>query len=143
MITMGDKDTSFADLREKLAGDLLIIFLVLGLPLGLASAPRTFGDGDTSWHVAVGQWIFGHGRIPTTDQFSFTAFGKPWVAMEWPADLIMDGAYQLAGYSGLAAIVAAAIMALNAIVLLYLRSRIGPIGLVITILVMDVVLSAF
>ena len=140
---MGDKDISFAELREKLANDLLLIFLALGLPIGLASAPRAFGDGDTAWHVAVGQWIIQHGKIPTTDQFSFTFFGKPWVAMEWPADVIFASAFHFAGYAGLAAITAAAIMALNTIVLLYLRSRIGPFGLVIVILTADVVLSAF
>ena len=140
---MGDKDISFAELREKLTSDLLLIFLALGFPLGIASTARTFGDGDTSWHVAVGRWIGQQGHIPTTDPFSFTAFGKPWVAMEWPADLLFAGAFHLFGYAGLAAITAAAIMALNTILLLYLRSRIGPIGLVIVILTMDVVLSAF
>ena len=140
---MGGKDISVAELREKLAGDLLLIFLALGLPIGLASTARTFGDGDTAWHVAVGQWIARHGQIPTTDPFSFTAFGKPWVAMEWPADLLFAGVFHLAGYAGLAAITAAAIMALNAIVLIYLRSRVGPIGLTLAIIGMDIVLSAF
>ena len=140
---MGGKDISFAEMREKLAGDLLLIFLALGLPIGLASTARTFGDGDTAWHVAVGQWIARHGQIPTTDPFSFTAFGKPWVAMEWPADLLFAGVFHLAGYAGLAAITAAAIMALNAIVLIYLRSRVGPIGLTLAIIGMDIVLSAF
>ncbi|HEX6660881.1 MAG TPA: hypothetical protein VF067_03305, partial [Sphingomicrobium sp.] len=140
---MGGKDISFAELREKLANDLLLIFLALGLPIGLASTARTFGDGDTSWHVAVGQWIFQHGQIPTADQFSFTAYGKPWVAMEWPADLLFAGVFRLAGYAGLAAIVAAAIIALNAILLIYLRSRVGPIGLTLAIIGMDIILSAF
>jgi hypothetical protein len=140
---MGDKDISFAELREKLASDLLLIFLALGFPLGIASSARTFGDGDTAWHVAVGRWIAQHGRIPTTDPFSFTAFGKPWVAMEWPADLLFASAFNVAGYAGLAAITATAIMALNAIVLLYLRSRVGAIGLVLAILTMNIVLSAF
>ena len=141
---MGDtKDLSFAELREKLAGDLLIIFLAIGFPLGIASTPRTFGDGDTSWHVAVGRWIWQHGRIPASDPFSFTAFGKPWVAMEWPADLLFAGAFNLFGYAGLAALTAGAIMALNAILLVYLRSRVGPIGLTLGIIGMDVVLSAF
>jgi len=31
---MGDKDISFAELREKLTSDLLLIFLALGFPLG-------------------------------------------------------------------------------------------------------------
>jgi len=140
---MGDKDISFAELREKLAADLLLIFLALGLPIGLASTDRTFGDGDTAWHIAVGRWIFEHGRIPTTDPFSFTAFGKPWVAMEWPADLLFAGAYHVAGYAGLAAVVSAAVIALNAILLIYLRSRVGPIGLTIAIIGMDIILSGF
>lgn len=140
---MGDKDISFAELREKLAGDSLLIFLALGLPIGLASTPRTFGDGDTSWHVAVGRWIFQHGQIPASDPFSFTAYGKPWVAMEWPADLIFAGVFHVAGYAGLAAITAAAIIALNAVLLIYLRSRVGPIGLTLGIIGTDVILSAF
>jgi hypothetical protein len=140
---MGGKDISFAELREKLATDLLIIFLAVGFPIGIASTARTFGDGDTAWHVAVGQWIWQHGHVPTTDQFSFTALGKPWVAMEWPADLMFAGAWNLAGYAGLAAVVAAAIIALNGILLIHLRSRVGPIGLTLGIIGMDVVLSAF
>src|SRR5258706_9197098 len=63
--------------------------------------------------------------------------------MEWPADLIMSGAYELAGYAGLATVVAAAIIALNAILLIYLRSRVGPIGLTLAIIGMDIILSAF
>lgn len=140
---MGDRSASFAEMREKLARDSLPIVLTLVVPIGLASAPRAFADGDMAWHVAVGQWIVRHGQIPTTDQFSLTAYGKPWVAMEWPADLIMAGTWQLAGYAGLAALVAAAVMALNGIVLLYLRSRVGPIGLTLAVIGMDIVLSAF
>jgi len=136
-------DMSFAELRAKLASDLLLIFIGLGFPLGIASTSRIFIDGDTSWHVAVGRWIWQHGQIPTADPFSFTAIGKPWVAMEWPADLLFAGAFHQFGYAGLAAIVAAAIMALNAILFIYLRSRVGPIGLTVGIIGMDVVLSAF
>ena len=140
---MGGKDISFAQLRENLAQDLLPIFIVLGLPVGLASTARTFGDGDTAWHVAVGQWIARHGRIPTADIFSFTANGKPWVAMEWPADLVFAGAWRLAGYAGLAAVVSAAMVALNCIVFVHLRRRVGPIGITLAIVGMDIILSGF
>jgi hypothetical protein len=140
---MGGQEKTEITVRERLAGDLLFIFLVLGLPLGFASAPRTFGDGDTSWHVAAGRWIIANGRIPTTDPFSFTAAGKPWVAMEWLADLIYAGAFRLAGYAGLVAVVAAALMALHLILFSYLRRRIGPIGLAVTIIGMDIVASPF
>ena len=62
---------------------LLFIAQAVGLPFGLGTAPSIFRDGDVSWQVAAGEWILRHGYIPTTDPFSFTARGHPWVAMEW------------------------------------------------------------
>ena len=50
--------------REALLGSALFIFLVLGMPLGLAGAPQTFNDGDVSWHLATGEWILRHQRGP-------------------------------------------------------------------------------
>ena len=41
-------------------------------------------DSDTGWHIRTGEWILKHGRIPATDLFSFTKFGQPWFAWEWP-----------------------------------------------------------
>ena len=140
---MGGQNISFAELRDKLTSDLLLIFLVLGLPIGLASSSRTFIDGDTSWHVAVGQWIASHGRVPDSDIFSFTAFGRPWVAMEWPADLIFAAAYRVARYAGLATVVAAAVMALHWILYLYLRRRVSVIALALAFITMDLVLLDF
>jgi hypothetical protein len=140
---MGEQAKTEVALRERLPRDLLFVFLVLGLPLGFASAPRTFHDGDTSWHVAAGRWIFAHAQIPTTDPFSFTAAGRPWVAMEWLSDLIYAGVFRLAGYAGLISLVAAALLALHLILFTYLRRRIGPIGLALTIIGMDIVLSPF
>ena len=129
--------------REEFAGIALILALVIGFPLGFASASRTFGDGDVSWHIATGRWIFEHGRIPTTDPFSFTATGHPWVAMEWLADLIFASAYGLFGYAGVAAVVAAALMGLHAILFLHLRRSLGPFGIAVTFVLMDVMLGAF
>jgi len=129
--------------REKLAAILLAAVLLLALPLVLASVSRTFDDGDVSWHVAAGRWMIMHGAIPTTDPFSFTAAGQPWVAMEWLADLIFGSAYQLAGYAGLAAVVAAALMALHFILFLHLRRSVGPLGIATTFVAMDIVLSPF
>jgi hypothetical protein len=69
--------------------------------------------------------------------------GKPWVAMEWPADLAMAGAYGLAGFAGLAAVVTAALIALQLIVFAHLRRRVSPVAIVATMIVMDVVLAPF
>ena len=42
--------------------------------------------------------------------------GKPWVPIEWLAEVIYARAYRLAGYAGVSALVTAALMALHAIV---------------------------
>jgi len=102
---------------------LLFMGFVIGLPIGIAWAPATFRDGDVSWHIAAGNWILTHGRIPTADPFSFTAAGHSWIATEWLAEIIQALAFDLAGYAGLAALVAAALIALNAIVFFHLQRR--------------------
>jgi hypothetical protein len=47
-------------------------------------------DPDTWWHIATGRWILAHGKIPTADPFSWTAYGRPWVAHEWGTDLLFS-----------------------------------------------------
>src|SRR6185369_1446618 len=110
---MGDAGQLQPSAREARVRALLFIVAALIMPLAYAFVPNIFGDGDTSWHIASGRWILQHGAIPTTDPFSFTAFGKPWVAMEWPGDILFALAYRAAGLAGLAALFAAALMALH------------------------------
>ena len=99
-------------------GRSLLPFLVavLLVPAALGSSQMIFNDGDVSWHIATGQWILDHRAIPRTDPFSFTWAGKPWVPIEWLAEMLYALAYRAAGYGGIAALVTAALMALHAIV---------------------------
>jgi hypothetical protein len=129
--------------REEIAGIVLVTFLLAGIPMAFASSTKIFADGDVSWHIASGRWILLHQSIPTTDPFSFTAFGHPWVAMEWLADVIFGGAFILGGYAGVAAIVAAAFVALNSILFLHIRRSAGPLGIAAAFAAMDSVLGAF
>ena len=129
--------------RQAIAEKLLFFILALALPLALASSPTTFGDGDVSWHIAAGKWILQHHAVPTTDPFSFTAAGHPWVAMEWLADVLFAAGYNAAGYAGVATVVAAALIALHAILFLYLQRRTGPLALATTIIALDLVLYPF
>ena len=76
----------------------------------LGSSKTIFNDGDVSWHIATGQWILDHRAIPHVDPFSFTWAGKPWVPIEWLAEVFYASAYRLAGYGGVAALVTAALM---------------------------------
>jgi hypothetical protein len=122
---------------------LLFIGFVLGLPFGIGSAPTIFRDGDVSWHIAAGRWILEHQAIPRTDPFSFTAVGRPWIDTEWLAEIIYASAFNFLGYTGLAVIVVAALIALNAIIFFYLQPRVSPVVIAVAFPALDLVLSRF
>ncbi|HEY9680704.1 MAG TPA: hypothetical protein V6C86_03840 [Oculatellaceae cyanobacterium] len=64
---------------------LAVIFLTLFLRPNLV-----FGDGSTGWHLATGDYVLDHNFLPpSTDLFSWTKSGEPWVAYEWLSDTIM------------------------------------------------------
>jgi hypothetical protein len=77
---------------------------VLLLTLG----PKLLNDPDTYSHIAVGRWIIAHGAVPTTDPFSFSMNGAPWVAFEWLSEVIYAAVFALAGWPGVVALAAAA-----------------------------------
>ena len=111
--------------------DLPLLVAVLLIPAVLGSSQTIFNDGDVSWHIATGQWILDHRAIPHADPFSYTWFGKPWVPIEWLAEVVLAAAYRLAGYAGIAALVTGALMALHAAVYLnagrWLRAPLLPV----------------
>ncbi len=97
---------------------LTLFIAILLIPVVLGSSTMIFNDGDVSWHIATGLWILDHRAIPNVDPFSFTWGGKPWVPIEWGSELLYASAYRLAHYSGVAALVTAALIALHTAVYL-------------------------
>ncbi|MFB5188873.1 hypothetical protein [Alicyclobacillus fastidiosus] len=63
-----------------------------------AGAP--ISDPDTPWHLATGNYILAHHRIPTTDPFSWSMYGKPWVTQEWLFEVILAWLAQKVGFFG-------------------------------------------
>jgi hypothetical protein len=63
--------------------------------------PGFLSDGDTTWHLAAGDWMIRHGQAPRTDPFSFTFAGAPWQAHEWLSEVVMTIAFRLGGWTGL------------------------------------------
>jgi hypothetical protein len=115
---------------------MVIIAFGLVIPLVLGTSATIFEDGDVSWHIATGQWMLANAAVPYTDPFSFSAFGKPWVAHEWLSELIMGGAYELFGYAGIGLLTVVALSALLLLVGLELRRWLDPlrVGLILTAL---------
>jgi len=58
-------------------------------------------DPDLWWHIKVGEAILTTHRWPTTDPYSFTVFGQPWMAYEWLGDVLFAAVHRMAGISGL------------------------------------------
>ena len=122
---------------------LLFIALVLAFPFGIGTTDWIWRDGDTGWQIAAGEWILNHAAIPTSDPFSFTAAGHPWVAMEWLAEVIFATVYNVAGNAGLATLVAAALISVQAIIFFYFEKRIPTVQLAIALIMLDLVLAPF
>lgn len=119
---------------------LALALAVVLIPAALGSSKTIFNDGDVGWHIAAGNWIVDHQRVPSTDPFSFTWAGKPWVAFEWLAQVIIAAAHRLAGFSGIAALATAALVALHAIVFFSAARVVRPIIAVGVVAAMDLML---
>ena len=113
---------------QRLMADCFVVSLpALALFSYILTSFRALGDGDTGWHVAAGQWMITHRAVPRVDIFSYTAHGRPWVAHEWLADLLMGGAYNASGWTGVLLLYAVCAAALVTVIALYLRRWLEPI----------------
>jgi len=117
----------------------LVVFGLL-VPIALGSSLTIFNDGDVRWHIAAGQWMIEHRTVPHTDPFSFTYSGQPWMAFEWGSQLIYGAAHRLAGFGGVAAVVTAALVALHLLVVAQARRWVGPLGIAITVILLNLIL---
>jgi hypothetical protein len=80
-------------------------------------------DPDTFLHISVGKWILQNSRFPVADQFSYTAFGKPWIATDWISELIFACLYGLSQWRGVTEIVAVAAALISGVLCLYLATK--------------------
>lgn len=101
----------------------LAVFVVLNNPTGLP----LLSDPDTHWHVTVGTWILTHGTVPTTDSYSFTFPGQPWIAKEWLSQVVLALAFNIGGWGGVSALAAAAIGFTFALLLRLLMRDLRPL----------------
>lgn len=77
---------------------LLIAILFIAI---FTMAVRLPADTDTWWHLRSGQYIVENGAVPTTDPFSHTKTGQPWIDHGWLAQLFWYGLFALGGWPGL------------------------------------------
>jgi hypothetical protein len=77
--------------------------LLASLLVGAVSVPARhfFVDPDIWWHIKVGESILLTHRWPTTDPYSFTVSGQPWIAYEWLGDVVWGAVMRMGGIRGL------------------------------------------
>ncbi len=77
-------------------------FLAISLPV-LASLIAKISTVDLAYQLRAGAEILATGRIPTTDTWTFTMAGQPWVDQQWFAQVILRAVESVGGWVGLAA----------------------------------------
>jgi hypothetical protein len=82
-------------------------------------------DPDTMWQITIGRWIVDHGTVPTTDVYSFTMRGQPWISTQWLAQVAYAEAYAAAGWTGPVALAAVCIAATFALFTRYLARHLS------------------
>ncbi|MGC2109764.1 MAG: tetratricopeptide repeat protein [Candidatus Korobacteraceae bacterium] len=99
-------------LRRRVFLGLATVALVYAFLAGL----RLVSDSDLGWQLATGRWVAQHHRIFSTDVFSYTAAGRPWI---YPvgSGLLFYWAYLLGGYAVISWIGAAACVGTVALLL--------------------------
>jgi hypothetical protein len=83
---------------------------------------RLLWDGDTALHIAIGDWVLDHGRVPVTDPFSFTQPHAPWLAVEWGTGVIFA---ELKYAAGLKAVVFLCGVMIAALITIMLRTMLS------------------
>lgn len=74
--------------------------LAVLLPV-LAACIANLSAVDLAYHLRAGALTLDTGQIPTTDPFTFTAAGAPWLNQQWGAQVLLAAVFRLAGWTGL------------------------------------------
>jgi hypothetical protein len=119
---------ALAALRDVRGRFLVLWVIPIVVGAAVSFAPPVLGDGDTFWHIAAGRWMIDHGAVPTTDPFSFTFVGRPWVAHEWLSEVALAAAWLAAGWSGVMLLTGAAAGALAALMGGWLLRWLAPLS---------------
>ena len=82
-------------LSERLSARTLLVGGVMTVVLALFIGAEQ--DPDFWWHIRIGQWMVEHGRLPSSDIFTFTATGHAWTDHEYLTEILMWLVYSSLG----------------------------------------------
>ncbi len=97
-------------------------FLAIALPV-LASLLGPLSSVDLAYHLRAGGELLDTGRIATTDTWTFTVAGQPWLNQQWGAQAILAAVFRIGGWTGLVVLRAALAGAISALVFVACRRQ--------------------
>jgi hypothetical protein len=84
-------------------------------------------DSDTLWQIKIGQWILENRALPTSDIYSFTRAGEPWISSSWLSQVLFALVYEPTNWSGVVILTSLAIGATAAIFVHLLEPYLEPV----------------
>ena len=97
----------------------------------LATGNNLLRDSDIFWQIEVGRWIIDHHAVPTTDVYSFTMKGAPWISSSWLAQVLYAATFSKFGWAGSVILSSAAVAVAFAIFVSFLTKYIDAARAVI------------
>jgi hypothetical protein len=119
---MGTPHTQREDMpldRWQSRGIWVALLLVSLMILPFACEGFHWGDTDTFYHLAGGRWMAQQGRLLDHETFSFTIEGAPWTNYYWLFQLLLYGAWSLAGLPGVIGLRAILILITASVLILF------------------------
>jgi len=74
-------------LRLSLYDIFFAVIILWSFMADPAGWQRLLIDGDTAFHIRIGDYILNHRQVPHQDVFSFSVPGQPWYAFEWLSEV--------------------------------------------------------
>ena len=75
------------------------MFIVFSLTIFLRGESLLL-EGDTAWIIRTGEYIIETNTIPSHDLYSYSSPDLPWVVYQWGFEVLIAGAYKVAGFHG-------------------------------------------
>jgi tetratricopeptide (TPR) repeat protein len=101
--------------RLKSADYVRLSLIAIALLYSFFAGLRTVADFDLGWQLATGRYIVMHHSIPSTEMFSYTARGNPWMYPPF-SGVILYALFLAGGFSALSWLSALACVATTALI---------------------------